>query len=157
MIPELDSRDPEIKSVCYSTSASPASEILLERLTRLSHWSSMVNVVRLLKSWVLKGSNEPHSEQLLRAERFIVKIIQADCFSAEIHALSHGNPVSENSPVSGLDPYIDSEGLIRAAGRIKNSSFPEHLKHPIILPRKSPHVKALVTQVHRELHHQVVA
>ena len=45
--------------------------------------------------------------------------------------------ISRQSSLLKLDPFIDEEGLIRVGGRLKNSTLPFEVKHPIVLPRSS--------------------
>ena len=52
-----------------------------------------------------------------------------------------------------LDPFVDSNGILRVGGRIKRADVPYHLKHPVILPRKG-HVTTLVIRYyHRHAGH----
>ena len=47
------------------------------------------------------------------------------------------------SDLCQLDPFIDSNGVIRVGGHIQNVMVPDAVKHPIVLPKKG-HVTELV-------------
>ncbi len=35
-----------------------------------------------------------------------------------------------------LDPYVDTDGVLRVGGRIRIANVPRDIAHPVILPRK---------------------
>ena len=43
--------------------------------------------------------------------------------------------VAKSSPLAGLTPYLDDEGLLRVQGRLQFSSLPPDEKHPILIPK----------------------
>ena len=51
--------------------------------------------------------------------------------------------LKKTSTLRALDPYLDSEGVMRVGGRIREATLSESLKNPVILP-KSSHITALV-------------
>ena len=103
---------------------------------------------------------EPVKEdQLCEAEMIIIMLVQKEAFKDELnilHTLQVGeansgrevakkrnNAMKQTSSLFPLDPYVDSDGLIRVGGRMRNADFPTGIEHPIILPRKH-HVTDLV-------------
>jgi len=49
-----------------------------------------------------------------------------------------------------LDPFLDSNGVMRVGGRIRRANIPESLSHPVILPQRS-HVTELVIKHYYEM------
>ena len=52
--------------------------------------------------------------------------------------------IKKSSPLSKLDPILQ-DGLLRVGGRLRHAVIPEHLKHPVILP-KGIHVTNIIIQ-----------
>nr|CAI5850228.1 unnamed protein product [Callosobruchus analis] len=66
----------------------------------------------------------------------LTKIAQQDTFRAEISSIKNDNSLSKKHRLSALNPFIDSDGLLRVGGRLKNSSLSFNQKHPILLDDK---------------------
>ena len=63
--------------------------------------------------------------------------------------------VKLSSNLHKLDPFVDEEGLLRVGGRLKSSTSPYEVKHPLIVPKNSHVTSLLVRQFHhRKQHHQ---
>ena len=89
----------------------------------------------------------------------IIKQVQRQAFPLEIRSLQivQVNPkygsrevekekkamLKKTSTLRALDPYLDSDGVMRVGGRIRKTTLSESLKNPVILP-KSSHITALV-------------
>ena len=103
-------------------------------------------------------------QEMERAEVVILKAIQAVAFDSEISQLKgklskqeqdKDKPKQANltdkeeqshprrGPLHKLDPFLDSDGILRVGGRLRRSSLPDKVKFPAILPRKA-HVTNLV-------------
>jgi hypothetical protein len=52
-----------------------------------------------------------------------------------------------------LLPFLDSNGILRAQGRIQNSNIEDICKTPIILPSKHPLTTLLIRNIHNQHHH----
>jgi len=81
-------------------------------------------------------------------ELAIIKLVQAQTFPEDIDSLARDRP-ARTSGLQKLDPFVDSQGMLRVGGRLKESSLPYSVKHPLILPRKH-HVVNLIIQYHHE-------
>ena len=163
------------------------SEDFLTRLNRFSEWH------RLKKSiaWILRlkpkqgitddctrrGVNATkfeakplRVEELDRAEKTILKLIQSRAFPKEIEALqkiqrayskddrqfakAKKSEIRKSSTLFRLDPFLDKDGLIRVGGRLGNSQeFEENFKHPVILPKKSFIVELIIRDTHKKVAH----
>ncbi|MCG7865422.1 MAG: hypothetical protein JAY74_03510 [Candidatus Thiodiazotropha taylori] len=109
-------------------------------------------------------------DELRKAEFEIIKIVQADQFQSELSTLkthkifgapSDRNDVSNRhkalkskSELRSLDPFIDSEGIIRVGGRIQNAMVPNDLKHPVVLPKRGHVIDLVIRYFHEKALHQ---
>ena len=89
----------------------------------------------------------------------IIKQVQRQAFPSEIRSLQivqanakYGSRevekekkavLKKTSTLRTLDPFLDSDGVIRVGGRIRKATLSESLKNPVILP-KANHITALV-------------
>ena len=62
--------------------------------------------------------------------------------------------MKRSSPLYKLDPFIDEEGVLRVGGRIKHSSLPYNVRHPVILPRKGHVTGMILCHHHQTIQHQ---
>ncbi|XP_076642971.1 uncharacterized protein LOC143353457 [Halictus rubicundus] len=76
-----------------------------------------------------------------------LKRIQADTFPQELCILAAHGTVPKSSPLSSLNLYLDSHGLIRAKGRLSKAQLPTTTKEPIIL-RSHPLLSLLIHHIH---------
>ena len=122
-----------------------------------------------------KKQTEPSSqaisvEELRHSELVILKLLQNETFEPEIKILrscavtkSNLNRVQtkrRNHSMKGtsslyrLDPFLDSDDMLRVGGRLQRAHVPYDLKHPIILPRKSHITELIVRHHHHRVEHQ---
>lgn len=62
--------------------------------------------------------------------------------------------MSRNSSIQKLDPYIDSERILRVGGRLKKYNDDPLFKNPIFLPAKHHVTTLIVRKLHEEVRHQ---
>ena len=80
-----------------------------------------------------------------------------EVYGVELKCLQTDKNPPVNSPIVPLSPFIGSDGLIRARGRLRKADgVPFETKHPIILPGNHYAVKIYLQQMHLEHHHQGV-
>lgn len=119
------------------------------------------------------GSNKKamlQVQDMQQAKNLIIKSVQSITFPEELkslkpsqHVKSHEDRSSapdrrsslkESFSLRKLDPFIDSQGILRVGGRLRNASLPFEVKFPVILPRRS-HVTTLVIRYfHESVKHQ---
>ena len=108
-------------------------------------------------------------DELQKAEMEIVRIVQSDAFPEEIKNMKDilaDSSLSERlsdkkkkvilrrtSPLYTLDPFLDSDGILRVGGRIRRANFAETLKTPIILPKFGHLTRLVVSHIHEKTHH----
>lgn len=61
------------------------------------------------------------TENLSKAQNFIVKVYQQDFYPNEVRCLNQENPVPSHSIILPLNPFLDENGLLRVGGRLKHS------------------------------------
>ena len=92
-------------------------------------------------------------EQLLAAEHFWVRHVQAHHFHDEIKVLTDKKCISKGSKILKLHPFLDEFGLLRISGRLRNAMIDENSMHPLILLKGSTLSQLLIREVHaRTLH-----
>ena len=171
----LSDSDPEVKRVtAHNTQTTQKECDLPQRLTRFSTWQRAKKAVALcirytkkLRSRVaekrtnpglklVKGTYSPPTvDELQNAEKTIIGAVQTQAFSEEVELLStktKGQDISRtrrHSRLHRLDPYMDSDGLIRVGGRIRRANIPRDLAHPVVLPSQG-HVTTMIIRHHHE-------
>ncbi|GFX13464.1 integrase catalytic domain-containing protein [Trichonephila clavipes] len=77
-------------------------------------------------------------------------MVQEQVFLAEIKSLQSKGVVSSNSKLRNLNPFTDSDGLLRVGGRLSNSDLPYVNKHPAILPGNHNLTVQKIVHFHRK-------
>ncbi|GFU88428.1 integrase catalytic domain-containing protein [Trichonephila clavipes] len=142
-------------SVCVSTNC--ASSILS---TLLCKSNSYIKIVRIF-SYVLRFSNNVNERKLTlsgplsatdidQAETKLIRMVQEQVFLDEIKSLQSKGVVSPNSKLRNLNPFIDSDGILRVGGRLSNSDLPYVNKHPAILPGNPNLTVQIIAYFHRK-------
>ncbi|GFV18639.1 integrase catalytic domain-containing protein [Trichonephila clavipes] len=142
-------------SVCVSTNCVSS---ILSTLLRKSN--SYMKIVRIF-SYVLRFRNNVNKRKLTlsgplsatdidQAETKLIRMVQEQVFLAEIKSLQSKGVVSPNSKLRNLNPFIDSDGLLRVGGRLSNSDLPYVNKHPAILPGNHNLTVQIIVHFHRK-------
>ncbi|XP_059223120.1 uncharacterized protein LOC131996933 [Stomoxys calcitrans] len=137
-----------------------ATSSLEDPLIRFSSLSRAYRVIAYtLRIWRNTGSNRSHlrvssleitAEEIQDAKRRLLIMTQQNYFSPEYHDLRQNTRISSSSSLLTLNPFIDSNGLMRANGRLVQSpvlTYDE--RHPILLPYEARLTQLLVKFTHR--------
>jgi len=81
-----------------------------------------------------------------------VKIVQAETFQSDIHAIIAENPLPPKSILGNLTPFLD-DGILRVRGRLKHSNLSFDRKHPIILPQRHFFTELVIQNSHQATLH----
>ena len=131
--------------------------LLAKHLKVYSSWQRMLNVM----GWILRFINNAKEvnerktsgflkvSELRKSHNKIMKLSQSECFAEEGKALERNVQIPQNSKLLHLQPYVDSNGIIRVGGRLKRSNINVEARHQVILHAENWASKALVTQLHR--------
>ena len=159
-IPDLNYDDEEIKKrasfVCLNSVHVQRSLIDVyrysswPRLKRIAAWClRWIHNVNAAKKGVPRRSDEhPSCDELKSAEVFILKDTQATALQDDLHAIHSKGVVPESSKLSSLSPFLDSVGLLRVGGRLKNAPIPFISKHPCILPYNHHVTRIIISHEH---------
>ncbi|KAJ8944575.1 hypothetical protein NQ314_009446 [Rhamnusium bicolor] len=83
----------------------------------------------------------------------VVRVSQADSFSSELQHLQNKQKIKTKGCLSGLNPFIDSHGIIRVGGRINLSQLDYEKKHPILISAKHVLTSLFFSFEHHRLLH----
>ncbi|XP_076660431.1 uncharacterized protein LOC143363785 [Halictus rubicundus] len=122
--------------------------------SRYSSWPKLIRVTAYVQRFIKRLRSQPRGctttallpDEVAEAKRHWLKQIQADTFPQELRTLAAHGTVPKQSPLSSLNPYLDSDGLIRAKGRLSKAQ-PEIENEPIIL-RSHPLLSLLIHHTH---------
>lgn len=145
----IPSDTPEMKGICLVTQTEPEffqnCETSEELIRIVAHMKRFFHNCRT-RDESLQFTESLSTAELESAEFTIIRQIQRIHFPEEMKA---NGMIPNNSSIKSLDPFIDSNGILRVGGRIENSNFDYDKKHPIILPHKHQFVENLIRQIHR--------
>ena len=147
---------PEMKSnkmTCLSATSTDNNVLIylskfssLDKLLRvLSYLRRFVHNARRLKPCLKGPLSLKETNDSLDLFTFLT---QQHYFRNEIMLLKQGK--SLNHSFEKFSPFIDSFGLVRAGGRLKNSSLSYSAKHPILLP-KGCHLSTLLCTYYHQV------
>ena len=160
---EISPEDPEVKATSFQSASSDTIEAcqasLIERLSYFSSWIRAKNAValclrykqRLVQRVRAPAAQEPAkersedvefepvtAEEKMGAERIIIKAAQCQL---------------KEDTLKRLNPFVGDDELLRVGGRLKRSSLPAEVVHPVILPKESHVSKLIIGHAHEKLHH----
>lgn len=69
-------------------------------------------------------------------------------FKHEIKSLKVGKPINAKSKLLSLNPFLDSEGVLRVGGRLKEALVEYDQKHQIIIPKNSAVSFMIINDAH---------
>ncbi|GFT41772.1 integrase catalytic domain-containing protein [Trichonephila clavipes] len=105
------------------------------------------------KSKESKGIGPLDIGELKKAEQLLLKLVQKEEFKVEMNGIQNSAMVPSNSRVKTLNPFIDSEGILRVGGRLRNSDINYNQKFPILLPSKHKLTYLIVEYFHKKFLH----
>ena len=94
-------------------------------------------------------------ELLEKAQKMIFKMLQQHTFSHEISSLKSNTIIHRSSSLFKLDPFLDTDGVLRVGGRLKRSMLDINEVHPVNLPVPKANLitEAIVTWCHENVAH----
>ncbi|XP_049315814.1 uncharacterized protein LOC125779230 [Bactrocera dorsalis] len=112
----------------------------------------MFKFIEQLKSKVKGSHNFPCDTlthlDLEKAKVALITYTQSRHFSCEMSLLRESKPIDKKSSLLVLNPFLDTKGLLRANGRLANSSLTYNERHPLIIPEKSRLATLLLKYIH---------
>ena len=95
--------------------------------------------------------NELGTPSAAQAEEVLIRAIQRAAYSDLLQP--RALPPKDHRLIP-LAPFVGDDGILRVGGRLRLATFPENLKHPILLPPSDPAVKLLAQHIHDSTNHQ---
>lgn len=151
-VPEACETLPEYKSKTFvSSTDKTAANLLYDLSQKFSSWNKIIRIIAyiLMFAKLLSRSDRILASQLIIAERYLIKAVQAFHFSQLIHDIKTNKVIP--SPLRKLDLFIDDHGIVRVGGRLSNSNLPYEAQHPALLP-KHDHVTHLLIDYYHRMH-----
>ena len=94
-----------------------------------------------------------NSETKTKCAQYWYRSVQSESFALEIGLLKKRKEINKDSKILSLQPFIDSDGIMRANGRVRSTLDGEFNRHPIILDGKHFAVVALIRSYHTRFFH----
>lgn len=135
--------------------------------------------VRCLRDRVRMGKRQNYNDEtrevrvsdLEGAELAMIRAAQSKAFKDEIGTLKETKQENDDpnsrvfaqqrkarmkgfSSLYKLDPFIDSDGILRVGGRLRRANLSDEIKFPIILPRNSHITMLIAKHFHQRASHQ---
>ena len=144
VICEVSSEDVEVKSTTHRVQGSTTSSFE-EKVSRFSSYKKALTAVGVIVKCCAhrKGKSLTDVEARQIAEKNLIRAIQKEAYPSATQL------ASKNNPLRDLDPFTDSENLLRVGGRLRRAQEAYGVKHPVILPKTS-HLSVLIARHHHE-------
>ncbi|GBN29577.1 hypothetical protein AVEN_119816-1 [Araneus ventricosus] len=145
---EFKSKD----SVCLTVKTSALFE---DVISISNNFQKLIRIISLIFRFInkcKKNSKEcgaPSKIERQSAEIYILREVQVRTFGNEIHSIKQCGNVTPNSKLKSLSPFLDSQGILRVGGRLRNSILPYNSKHPILLPAKHKVTDMIIQYCHK--------
>ncbi|GFS58553.1 integrase catalytic domain-containing protein [Trichonephila clavipes] len=135
-------------TVLTNVSTSSQGSYLLEIIAKYSSFSRLIRIIAWCKRFIKicrssRVTGELTSKEVDDATKIVFQTVQESQFHSEIQLLKKKHPLPNSSKLLPLGIFLDTDGIIKVGGRLKNSSLSPIQKHPILLP-KSHHLTNLV-------------
>ncbi|XP_054276868.1 uncharacterized protein LOC128995865 [Macrosteles quadrilineatus] len=156
-LPALSSEESLLEFRPNTSSVLVAAKQPTNHIIELIENSSDFRKLQSCFGWVLRFINNCQKSKektfltyLSAAERTaslnsLVKTTQSHHFQDQIKKIYS----QQTSPMfQRLDPFLDSNGILRVGGRLKNAQLGYDAKHPMLLPKNSPLTHLLIDYFH---------
>ncbi|XP_072021513.1 uncharacterized protein [Amphiura filiformis] len=160
----LNEDDPEVRrstTLAMSVSKFP-EQFELERLEYFSDWDrarrAIANCTKfkdLLKNPSGASCHQGGAAGAYREELGVITSLGvAQDTPDRVSAKRRNESIKKTSSLYRLDPFVDSDGLLRVGGRIRRAELAPELKHPVILPKGNHITTLLIRHYHEKVQHQ---
>lgn len=145
--------DPEVKSTKDATAlkiqAEPSFTSFEDRMKRFSSYERLLSAFSVIVKCCArkKGSRLSNIEAKEKTLQRLIMLTQGEAFHDTNFQL-------KTNPLQNLNPFFDKQKMLRVGGRLRKTSDPMEVKHPLILPNKS-HLSLLIARhFHEKTAHQ---
>ncbi|XP_039863534.1 uncharacterized protein LOC120718871 [Simochromis diagramma] len=164
-------QDSKIRPQVTTLSVTVFKHLGSGRFNRFSCWSSLIRALGTLihivqsfkrgKKCVAQKcegwhqcSTPPTGDILEQSKLVIIKTVQQEVYRKELECLASNANIPKSSSLVALDPFIDSEGLLRIGGRLIEAKIGFHEKRPLVLPGRHHVTTLIVRHFHEQVRHQ---
>ena len=143
--------DPEVRSAQAFAVNVHSSFSVADCLSKFSCWSLAVKAIARLKRLAsrVRGDGPTSVAEQRNAEMFIIKEVQKTVFTEESQGVC-----KRSSSLLTFNPFVDSQGVLRVGGRLEESTLPEEIKHPSIIPKNHPMTTLIIAHFYAKVKHQ---
>ncbi|XP_075163097.1 uncharacterized protein LOC142235722 [Haematobia irritans] len=129
----------------------------------LDHFSSLPKAIRVI-SYMYRFYFRTHPKyrsryhiistdispsEIIMTQNRLISVSQRAYYPNEYKALFSKMPVPKASPILNLNPFCDSEGILRLCGRLASApSLSYNERHPVLLPYNCQYARLLVRFIH---------
>ncbi|XP_028412576.1 uncharacterized protein LOC114535468 [Dendronephthya gigantea] len=101
-------------------------------------------------------TKHPTAAELKQSEEITIKTVQMEQYATKFKNLQQIPPASipATSSLYRLNPFIDSNGILRVGGRLRHGEQMYEEKHLAIIPKKSHLAKLVIKHYHEKVYHQ---
>ena len=138
-------------------------------MNRFSNKARLLRVVAYVLRFIsnirksIKGlensTDELTVEEIIEAEKLVIRSVQEEVFVDEISYLKHAPARKQVRPptlVSQFNLFIDKDGIVRAKSRLKHASLSLDTVQPILLPTRHWYSTLIVKEYHEKVFHNGV-
>lgn len=149
----------KIRNVNFIQKSDPDQSIVNKLLNNHSSFRTVTHIIAWIRRALIPTRqrkampNYITLPELRQAKSIIIKTVQMDHFSTDIHQLKENKQLPSKSILKNLNPFIDQEGILRVGGRLANANLHENMKHPAIIPHQSRLTTLLIEQTHQLTFH----
>lgn len=119
-----------------------------------SNWERLMRFTALTMRWYCRKNRSVgpiKANEMSRAELKWARSVQREVFAKEIQSIQRSGSV--NSPtIQQLNPFIDSDGILRMNGRVGNADI-AHQRTAIILPATHHYTRLIIQHTHESVGH----
>lgn len=147
--------------VALQAAVRPPPEYAWDLINKISSLNRLVRITALCSRFIrslnktLDQSPAAYvsSRDMEGSRLFWIKATQTTYFEGEMALLKRQAHLPPTHPLSKLIAHIDTGGILRVGGRLKNSELPYETKHPAILPRSSRRTEIIIAHAHSQTMH----
>ena len=112
-----------------------------------------ISIKRITKPRPFEVTTLIHMTLLEKDQKMIFKMLQQHSFSHEISSLKSNTIIHRSSSLYKLDPFLDTDGVLRVGSRLKRSMLDINEVYPVILSNANLITEAIVTWCHENVAH----
>lgn len=139
-----------------------ATTVKCDMLTKFSSFNRLVRVTAYCLRFINNARKQRHTatkskilatSELNSAHNLIIRRIQQESFQKEMQDIKTNGQVDRRNKLLSLNPFIDTDGLLRVGGRLNQTNLSYNEKHQLILPQSHHVTKLILRQRHVDLFH----